>query len=245
MTDAQAYTEVLASNTLRLLVVISLLSLVTSMFLAILVAAMTRASEKATLSLNAAREELSEALERERAANNSKSKFLATMSHEIRTPMNAIIGISDIKLEHDNQPPEVVEEARRQKESGNLTASSAEDTPPAARSAEGDKPLARLKRADGLDVDSALEAMGGLEDVYLDTVKLTARLLPERVERMDRFINTDRNAFTVEVHGLKSVLKNIGAAALGSSAAQLERATIENRMSYCAECYPVFRRGSL
>jgi signal transduction histidine kinase/CheY-like chemotaxis protein len=32
------------------------------------------------------------------AANESKSKFLATMSHEIRTPLNAIIGMSQIEL---------------------------------------------------------------------------------------------------------------------------------------------------
>jgi signal transduction histidine kinase/CheY-like chemotaxis protein/HPt (histidine-containing phosphotransfer) domain-containing protein len=32
------------------------------------------------------------------AANEGKSRFLATMSHEIRTPMNAIIGISEIEL---------------------------------------------------------------------------------------------------------------------------------------------------
>ena len=31
-----------------------------------------------------------------RAANESKSRFLATMSHELRTPLNAIIGFSEI-----------------------------------------------------------------------------------------------------------------------------------------------------
>lgn len=32
------------------------------------------------------------------AANNAKSRFLATVSHEIRTPMNAILGLSDLIL---------------------------------------------------------------------------------------------------------------------------------------------------
>ncbi len=36
--------------------------------------------------------------EKEKEANQLKSKFLMNMSHEIRTPMNAIIGISQLKL---------------------------------------------------------------------------------------------------------------------------------------------------
>jgi two-component system, cell cycle sensor histidine kinase PleC len=37
-----------------------------------------------------------EARRRAEAANNSKSKFLATMSHELRTPLNAIMGFSEV-----------------------------------------------------------------------------------------------------------------------------------------------------
>jgi signal transduction histidine kinase/CheY-like chemotaxis protein/HPt (histidine-containing phosphotransfer) domain-containing protein len=39
------------------------------------------------------------------AANEGKSRFLATMSHEIRTPMNAIIGISEIELTQSSLSP--------------------------------------------------------------------------------------------------------------------------------------------
>lgn len=46
------------------------------------------------------------------AANDAKSKFLATMSHEIRTPLNAIIGMSTLSEMETN--PEVVKNNNRQ-----------------------------------------------------------------------------------------------------------------------------------
>jgi HPt (histidine-containing phosphotransfer) domain-containing protein len=101
--------------------------------------------------------------------------------------------------------------------------------------------LSALKTIPALNVDSALEAMSGLQDVYLDTVKLTVRLLPERIDKMNRFIDSDIKSFTVEVHGLKSVLKNIGASALGNLCALFENAALDRDFAYCKEQYPPFR----
>jgi CheY-like chemotaxis protein len=143
----------------------------------------------------------------------------------------------------DKQPPEVIEEAKRQKESQNSSAPPATNESSVENSAEACDPVALLKRIDGLNVESALDAMSGLADVYIDTVKLTLRLLPERLDKMDKFIGSDMKSFTVEVHGLKSVLKNIGAAALGNSAGLLENAALENNTPYCNEFYPPFKAG--
>ena len=56
-----------------------------------------------------AQDQLSEALQMAKAANDAKSAFLGSVSHDIRTPMNAIVGfVTLLKNEADN--PVVVQE---------------------------------------------------------------------------------------------------------------------------------------
>jgi len=104
-------------------------------------------------------------------------------------------------------------------------------------------PIFRLKEISGLDVDSALSAVGGMEDIYIDTVKITTRMMPERIEKFDNHINSDIESFKVEVHGIKSVLANIGAHTLSHFAAQLEHAAVQADTSYIEKNYPAFRTG--
>ncbi|MCL2086715.1 MAG: HAMP domain-containing protein [Oscillospiraceae bacterium] len=106
-------------------------------------------------------------------------------------------------------------------------------------------PLDKLKAIDGLDVDGALKGMGGLYDVYEKSVKLTVRLLPQTMVKLDQYI-LDENweGFRIEVHGLKGALRNIGAA-LSTHAAKLEMAVHEERLDYCKEHYPTFKEEAL
>jgi CheY-like chemotaxis protein/anti-sigma regulatory factor (Ser/Thr protein kinase) len=103
-------------------------------------------------------------------------------------------------------------------------------------------PYEKLKDIELLDVNAALEAMNGMFDVYMGTLKLTMRLLPGRMDTMDRFLaEEDIGGFKIEVHGIKSVLKNIGAAPLSEQAAALEKAAMDNDQDFCREHYPAFR----
>ena len=93
-----------------------------------------------------------------------------------------------------------------------------------------------------IDVDIALEAMGGLTDVYAQVLLLLKKTLPETVVKLDGYLDTDNKAFMIEVHGLKGALKNIGAKELGLIAYDLEKAAKNEERKFIEENYPDFKR---
>ncbi|MCL2049578.1 MAG: HAMP domain-containing protein [Defluviitaleaceae bacterium] len=112
----------------------------------------------------------------------------------------------------------------------------------AAQEAEPQTVLEKLRRIKEINVDSALERMGGLEDAYEKTVRLLTRLLPDTMAKLDLFLAEENlKGFTIEIHGLKGVLRNIGAANLGNDAANLEKASLEANIDFCSTHYPPLR----
>jgi signal transduction histidine kinase/CheY-like chemotaxis protein/HPt (histidine-containing phosphotransfer) domain-containing protein len=73
----------------------------------------------------------------EQEANQLKGRFLATMSHEIRTPMNAIIGITDIQLQKNDNPPDTKDAFEKIFESGSLLLNIINDILDFSKIAEG------------------------------------------------------------------------------------------------------------
>ena len=69
--------------------------------------------------LNKYNEDLKEAVEAAKVANEAKSSFLSNMSHEIRTPINAINGMTEMIIRETNQM-EVLEYANDVKSSSNM-----------------------------------------------------------------------------------------------------------------------------
>jgi len=120
---------------------------------------------------------------------------------------------------------------------GSVFSPSAETPPEQAGAA------AALRGLDGLNVDAAIKATGGFEDVYESSVRLFIRLLPETLLRMDGYLETDMAAFAIDVHGLKGSLYSIGAAALGNRAARIEEAAKSGDTAHCEEHYPPFREA--
>ncbi|MCL2249272.1 MAG: ATP-binding protein [Oscillospiraceae bacterium] len=143
------------------------------------------------------------------------------------------------RLVRDKQSAETISSANQQKKESDLDNANVESA--ADNADEYANLILALKDIEELDVVSALDAMSGLSDVYVDTVKLTASLLPKRIANMDEHIKSDIRAFVVEVHGLKNVLKTIGASEPGNSAAKLEKAALERNTVFCSGFYPEFR----
>jgi len=106
--------------------------------------------------------------------------------------------------------------------------------------------IEKLRDIDYINVDSALDAVGDLTDVLVDSMKLFARRLPETVTKMDKSV-TIGNAKEIATiaHGLKSVLKSIGSLTLAGIATDLENAGTENDISFCRNTYPQFKDALL
>jgi HAMP domain-containing protein/HPt (histidine-containing phosphotransfer) domain-containing protein len=102
------------------------------------------------------------------------------------------------------------------------------------------------RQIEGMDVNFALEGLGGLRDVYEQSVKLTARTMTESINKMDEYIQAGRlDLFAIEVHGLKGALRNIGAITLSGTAAVLETAALEQNAADVDVYYPPFKEQLL
>jgi len=106
--------------------------------------------------------------------------------------------------------------------------------------------IEKLRGIDCINVDTALASVSGMTDVLADSVKLFARRLPDSVEKMDKLLSAgDAKELATITHGLKSVLKSIGASYLAGIATELEHAGNDEDISFYNKHYPSFRDSLL
>lgn len=87
---------------------------------------------------------------------------------------------------------------------------------------ETDHFINALRKVPGLSIDKALDILDGSAESYERIVKLTASLLPESIEKLNKLIESDLPLYRVEVHGVKGALRNIGAYVISETAQMLE-----------------------
>ena len=103
----------------------------------------------------------------------------------------------------------------------------------------------KLSSVSGLDCDKAIAAHGGSVSMYEQSLRITARLLPEHIADLDALlrhlpVKEAWQSYMITLHGIKGVLNNIGAFSLGESAFYLEQLAKNNDLYACIAAHPPF-----
>ncbi len=115
------------------------------------------------------------------------------------------------------------------------------ESPPVAPEASESELLARVGAIEGVDVRLGLDRIGGLSDVYEKSLAIMARRLPEVIGRLASFLEgEDLKGFSIEVHGAKGSLANIGATRLARAAEELEFSAKDGDLDFCRANLPPF-----
>jgi hypothetical protein len=106
---------------------------------------------------------------------------------------------------------------------------------------EGCQPvMAQIRQISGLDVKKGISLSGGSIKAYVDLLRLSWRVFGDAINKMRNFIGQDIRSFTIEIHGTKSALFNIGADDLGNLANEIETTAKAGMTDCCAELYDGF-----
>lgn len=97
-------------------------------------------------------------------------------------------------------------------------------------SADDDRPLIERLRDAGVNVESALEYCGGMEDMYIDMVQDFCAMTAEKAEELgERLACDDADGYRIKVHSLKSNLRTLGFDEQADIAFELETLCKEGR----------------
>ena len=99
--------------------------------------------------------------------------------------------------------------------------------------------ITEARKVKQLSADQASTALGG-QTTYKKTMRISLKLLPENVEKLETYIDTDLSLYAIEVHGIKGVLNGIGAYSLGNEALALENLSKAGDGDACKMKHPAF-----
>ena len=150
-----------------------------------------------------AEEELRRARDAAEAANQAKSRFLATMSHELRTPLNAVIGFSESLLHEasDPSPQRIAEFAEQINSAGRNLLDLINQILDVARIEAGRFDLA----SDEVDVARLVRTCIRQNDAAVQAAELTLTL--EIEGHLPRFRGDERRMQQVLNHLLSNAIK--------------------------------------
>ena len=90
-----------------------------------------------------------------------------------------------------------------------------------------------------IDLQLGLQRIAGQQDIYEQSLRIFLRRLPGNMEKLKSFLNNgDLKGFSIEVHGLKGSLNNLGATSLASMAESLEFKSKNNDAAFCNQNLP-------
>jgi CheY-like chemotaxis protein len=106
---------------------------------------------------------------------------------------------------------------------------------------QNDDFFADLENIPGLSVQTGLGRVSGLRDVYKRSLKLAIKEIEKCKRNLSRFLQSeDMHNFSVEVHGMKGSLANLGVMELSAKAFDLETASSNGDIAFCTSNLPPF-----
>jgi len=162
------------------------------------------------------------------ATTDSREEFLACgMNDLLLKPINKALFI---KILGDWLPAEKVTK-------GQEAAASAVEDADDAHSAF----WLKIGQIPEISEETALELVSGRRDIYEKSLELTIKEIEKCDKNLNAFLaDNDMRNFSIEVHGMKSSLANIGATELSARALELETAADKNETAFCASNLPSF-----
>jgi len=118
-------------------------------------------------------------------------------------------------------------------------AGSADPSPSLSSGLFGEDSL--LAKTGEINTEIGLSRVSGIESLYCENLCLFHKIIIPECERLSAFIkDNDINKFSISIHAIKSVLSSVGAMKLSEAAFQMETASKNNDLTYCAQQFPEF-----